>query len=269
MKILIVIMIATLELSASLWDFSYLNDAKKAYESKEYDKAEKLYQKIESDEAKFNRADALYRQKKYQKALEEYESISDTKLTFKKLHNIGNSQAQLGKIDEAIKSYEEALGIKNDEDTKFNLELLKKKKEEQKKQKQKNKDNQKKDNQKNQNQKSKNQENNESKTGQKNKNQQENNSSKEQKDKASKAQKEKKKEADKKAQEAKKKEKEDKKKEEQQKQAAQMLEQNQTQPPISNMEERKWQKMLNQRGVNTLMLPLNNKGEQHNETNPW
>ena len=39
--------------------------------------------------------------------------------------------------------------------------------------------------------------------------------------------------------------------------------------PISNMEERKWQKMLNQRGVRTLMLPLNSKGEKQDETKPW
>ena len=41
------------------------------------------------------------------------------------------------------------------------------------------------------------------------------------------------------------------------------------QPPITDMEERKWQKMLNQKGVNTLMLPLNNKEQKRNETNPW
>jgi Ca-activated chloride channel family protein len=39
------------------------------------------------------------------------------------------------------------------------------------------------------------------------------------------------------------------------------------QPPISNMEERKWQKKLNQRGVNTLMLPIR-KGENKDEK-PW
>jgi len=38
--------------------------------------------------------------------------------------------------------------------------------------------------------------------------------------------------------------------------------------PISKMEERKWQ-MLNKKGVNTLMIPLPNKGEKRNETNPW
>ncbi|MBU1669356.1 tetratricopeptide repeat protein [bacterium] len=256
MRTVIAILLSTLALSATLLDFSYLNDAKEAYENKEYEKAEKLYQKVEGDEAKFNRADALYRQKKYKEALEIYSAISDEKLAFKKLHNMGNTQAQLGQIDEAIKHYEEALSIQDDEDTKFNLELLKKKKEEQKKSDQNQENNESKNNDQ-QNQK------NQQNQGKQNKEQQqENNSSKEQKDKESEEQKK----EDKKAQEAKKSEKKKKKEEEQQ--HAQISEQNQTQVPISNMEERKWQKMLNQRGVNTLMLPLN-KGEQNNETNPW
>lgn len=36
--------------------------------------------------------------------------------------------------------------------------------------------------------------------------------------------------------------------------------------PISNHEERQWDKILNQRGVNTLMLPLSNKGEKDGTT---
>jgi len=44
----------------------------------------------------------------------------------------------------------------------------------------------------------------------------------------------------------------------------------QAQPPISDMEEKKWQKMLNGRGVNTLMLPVGNpKGGKRDEQNPW
>jgi len=37
----------------------------------------------------------------------------------------------LGEIDKAIKAYEDALKVKFDEDTKYNLNLLKEKKEEQ------------------------------------------------------------------------------------------------------------------------------------------
>jgi len=242
-KVLITLTLLTRFVDASLLDFNYLNSAKEAYNQKDYTKAEELYSKVDSDEARFDRADALYRQKRYKDALSVYQSISDKNLEFKRLHNIGNCYANLKKIDEAIKSYEDALKIKEDKDTRFNLELLKKKKKEQKK-----KDN-KKDKKKKQNQK-KNNKNSKDNKSNKDKSQQNKKKNQEQKDK-------------KKSKEAKKKEAEKKKKE------AQMAKQNKKQPPISDMEERKWQKMLNQRGVNTLMLPLNNKEYKRDETNPW
>ncbi len=252
MKYLILIPLSTLLLEASLLDFKYLEEAKEAYNDKNYTKAQALYGKVNLNEAKFNQADSLYRDKKYKEAIDLYKQINDPKLEAKKLHNIGNSYAQMKKIDEAIKAYEEALKINNDVDTKFNLELLKKKKEEDNKDKKNNKNdknNQDKDKQENQD---KNQE-------QKNKQSQEQNKkdkSQEEKDK------DKESEAQKRENQKKQEEEEKKRKE------AQMGEQNQTQPPISNMEERKWQKMLNQRGVNTLMIPLN-KGKKDNETNLW
>ena len=40
--------------------------------------------------------------------------------------------------------------------------------------------------------------------------------------------------------------------------------------PISDMEERKYNQMLERRGIKTLMIPLSGKGEAHeNETTPW
>ena len=239
MRYLLSLVFFSLFVSASLLDFKYLEEAKEAYTDKNYTKAQENYAKVNSDEARFNEADSLYRQKKYKEAIEVYKSIVDPKLEAKKLHNIGNAYAQMKKIDEAIKSYEDALKLKEDKDTRFNLELLKKKKEEQKKKQ--DKKNDKKDNE---------------------KNDKKNNDDKKNKEDKSKKDSKEKKEAEKK-----KKEQEEKKKEEQ-KQQAQMNEQNKTQAPISNMEERKWQNKLNQRGVNTLMIPLN-KGKKDNETNPW
>ena len=249
MKFIVSIVLLSVTLFGSLLDFKYLNEAHEAYADKNYTKAEALYGKVKLDEATFNEADALYRQKKYKEAITKYESINEPKLEAKKLHNIGNSYAQMKKIDKAIASYEKALKIKEDKDTRFNLELLKKKKEEQKKKDKKNdkknKDQNKKQNQDNKDSKKKNSDKKESK---------------EQKDK-----KQKEKDEEQRKKEAQKKKEAEKKQKEQQ---AKMGDQNRTQPPISNMEERKWQKMLNKRGVNTLMIPLN-KGDKHNETNPW
>lgn len=190
MRYLLILTITTVSLLASLLDFKYLEEAKDAYRDKNYAKAQKLYARIEGDEAKFNMANSLYRQKKYQEAIEVYRTITDPKLEAKKLHNIGNSHVHMKKIDKAIHTYEKALKLKKDADTQFNLALLKKKK-----------------------------------------NREEDKNKKNKKDK-------------------------------------QTDRPPKIEPPISNMEERKWQKMLDQRGVKTLMIPLNKKERQHDK-NPW
>jgi len=215
-------------LSASIFDFQILNEAKKAYESGDYEKSAKLYKKIAEDgkdEAKFNAADALYKAEKFQEALKLFKSISSDNLQFKKLHNIGNCYAKLKKFDDAISMYEKALKIKEDKDTRFNLELLKelnKKKDKDKKSKQNSNKNQSSNQRDNKNQSSK------------NKNQ--------------------------------------KKKSNSKKDRVQQSNQNmvKTDEPISDMEVRKWNKVLNQRGIHTLMLPLqtNTKGTE-DEKHPW
>jgi len=35
------------------------------------------------------------------------------------------------------------------------------------------------------------------------------------------------------------------------------------------MEERKWNKQLEKRPINTLMMPIKTKGETHENINPW
>ena len=222
---------------ASILDFKYLDDAKKAYENKDFEKAADSYSKVNSDESKFNEADSLYKAKKYDEALKTYSSISNKELEFNKLYNMGNSYANLKDIEKAIKSYEDALKIKDDEDAKYNLELLKKKKEEQKKN-QDNKSDQNKQDEENKQQNSQNQ--NQDKQQNKEDNQkQENQQEPEQKNK-------------------------NEQEEQKQTPASETPQKEQT---ISNMEERKWQKLLNDREINTLLLPLT-KGD-NNEKQPW
>lgn len=127
---LVVLLFVQVESRAGMFDFVDIYKAKKSYENKEYKKAEKGFAKVE---ASYNEANALYKQKKYKEALKKYETIEDFNgdEEYKRLHNMGNSYANLNKIDEAIKSYEKALKLKDDEDTKANLEYMKKKKKEQ------------------------------------------------------------------------------------------------------------------------------------------
>jgi len=129
---LLILFLIPQENRAEMFDFVDIYNAKKSYERKEYKDAQKGFSKVG---AKYNEANSLYKQKKYKEALEKYESIdgfSEDK-EHKRLHNIGNSYANLNETDKAIKTYEKALKIQEDEDTRANLEYMKKKKKQEKK----------------------------------------------------------------------------------------------------------------------------------------
>lgn len=88
---------------------------------------------------KFNRPDwkaaAFYRQGDYAAALKYYQKENDAEA----LYNQGNALAKSGKLEEAVKKYEEVLKLAPEhEDAKFNLEYLKKQQQQQQKQNQNN-----------------------------------------------------------------------------------------------------------------------------------
>ena len=250
---IIIALTTPLLLSASLLDFRALDKAKEGYAEGNYSKAIEAYETIEekSDEVKYDEANSYYKLKEYEKAKELYSSMQKESLLFNKWHNLGNCHAQLGKLDEGIKAYEEALKIKEDEDTRFNLELLKKKKKEQEKKDKKKKDDKNKDKNKKDDK--------DKKDSDKDKK-----SEKQKKEDEKKKKEQDKKDSKKKEDEKKKDDKKDKSDKENQKAKAQMKKE-----PISDKELRKYQKMLDQRGINTLMVPLETKGEKSNENKPW
>jgi len=158
-KVLPLFLFFTIQAKAGILDWYYLDKAKEAYNQGNYQKSYELYSKFNNDEAKFNSADSLYKMKKYKEALKLYSEIKDKKLLEKSLYNQGNCYAKIGNIDEAIKKYEEALKLNpNDKDAKYNLELLKKHKQN-----------------KNKNSKKQNKKNNQNKSKQSQKNKQKNN----------------------------------------------------------------------------------------------
>ncbi len=261
-KTLLLSTLSSMILQASLLDFKELEKAKIAYQEGNYSQAIHAYQAVEqmSDELLYDRANSYYQEGNYTQAQALYSQVQKPELAFKKWHNLGNSYAQLGKFDEGIKAYEEALKIQEDEDTKFNLELLKKKKKEQEQQKkQDQKDQNKKDNKDQKKEDQKDQEN------KKSKDQNDKKSDKEKKDQEKKKNEEQKKKEEKENKKSKEKEKSD---EERKKEQAQAMQQAKPQP-ISDKEMRKYQKILDQRGINTLMLPITNKGDKNDETKPW
>ncbi len=286
--------------NAGIFDVFKIKDAQEAYKKSDYNTTIQDYSKIKnpSDEVRYNLGEAYYKDKKYKQALSEFKAIKSKKLEFKKLHNMGNTLAHLKKIDDAIKAYEQALKIKEDKDTRYNLELLKKMKKKQqqkKKQNKKNKKNDKKKNQQNKNkqkknggkgQDKKNKQNKNSKQNQKNQqNKQNQNNKKEQENKNKQNSQQKQKQQNKKQnrKDGKGKDKKDKQKEKEKLSEAQKKKQEQAKKqkmgkdgkpkklPISDMELRKYNKALDKRGIKTLLLPINTKGAKQNEKNinPW
>ncbi len=108
--------------------------ANKYYNKKDYKKSLNEYQKaLESDsqneKIKFNMANTLYRLGRYDEAIKIYESIKNKKILSKSTYNTGNSYAVKNDIEKAEEMYRKAIlyDISN-EDAKYNLELLLKKK---------------------------------------------------------------------------------------------------------------------------------------------
>ena len=278
-KSIFLMLLVARSLFGGLLDFQTLDRAESAYQEGKYQESVASYQSLSSqdDAVHYNLGNAYYKDKKYDKAITEFQQVHQPELKAKALHNLGNAYAQSKKVDKAIAAYEEALKLSDDKDTRFNLELLKKQKKQQDKKDQKKKDqkNKKDQNKKDQNKKDQNKKNeNKDQKDQKNKDQNKDQNKKDQQKKSDQKkkedqekkdqQKEDKKEAEKKAQE--KKDKEKPKKDEKQKaedmKAAKMQ-------PISDMQERKYEKMLDKRGIKTLMVPLKSKGGQDEERSAW
>lgn len=101
----------------------FLNDNQeglKAFNQEDYQTATKKFNQSEW------KASSYYRLRDYEKA---YRTFSETN-DIESLYNQGNALAKMGKIEEAIKKYEEVLKQNpQHEDAKFNLEYLKKQKD--------------------------------------------------------------------------------------------------------------------------------------------
>ncbi len=182
--ILAFILLSNNQLKASVFEFKDIEKANEFYKKQNYEKAQKEFEKVaKTPESYYNLANSYYKQKKYKQALENYQKVisSDSNLEYKKLHNMGNSFVKLNDLQNAKRVYEKALKIKDDKETKENLEeVLKALKQDNKKQNSKKQNKNKENNKNNQNK----QDNQKNKNESKNKNKQENNKEKESKDKS-------------------------------------------------------------------------------------
>ena len=275
----------TPELRAGVLDFMKLEEAKKAYESGDYAKSEKLYSEYatssENGQTYYNKANALYKQGKFKEAVQNYERavFDDKGERAQNFANLGNAYVKQGgneNLQEAIKAYEDSLKIKEDKDVRENLEAVKKALEQQKK----NKDNKNKDKkEQKKNKQNKDKKNDKNKKDQDKKDQQnKDQNSKGDQDKQdkknktdSKDKKQDKKKKDKKKDPAKElKDKEKKKQDKEKKQDISNAKVSKKKAKMSDAEEKKWMKALNA-NQNTFMYMLNNNKPVKEDTNekPW
>jgi len=147
-KIFLLVFGYSLFVWGGLFDFKTIEKAIEAYENKEYDKSLVLLNSLadskDSMELNYNLGNVYYKKGEYEKALEAYQNSKGVNPLYKE-YNLGNTYAQLQRFDEAIEAYERALKIADDEDTKVNLEIVKKLKKEQKESSSKNESDEKKD----------------------------------------------------------------------------------------------------------------------------
>ena len=124
-QFIFIIILSTYSLAAILDQF-YLFQAQVAYKQNNLKESLDYYNKIESksNHILYNMGNILYKQKKYQDAILKYEKIDINNLNYKTLHNLGNSYAKLSKFKIAINFYKQALNIENNNDTRQNLNLL-------------------------------------------------------------------------------------------------------------------------------------------------
>ncbi|PSM51895.1 hypothetical protein CBLAS_0575 [Campylobacter blaseri] len=251
-----------------LVDYKNANNAKNAYISGDYEKAISYYGKLKSKEAKFNQANAFYKLNDFNKTIEILNELNLDTLEFEKLHNLGNSFAKLNKIDEGIDAYEKALMIKDDNDTRYNLELLKSlkkkqvEKENEEKEEKENQDSNKtpKDNDKKDDQST----NSKQKQSQSNKTPKKNKSEKQDETDDNSDEHDMKNQQDSNKHKDSNKKKEDEEKLNSQKNVAKLNEKS------VNIEEKKWQKLLDERdGIQTLIVPFNKKEDENEEIKPW
>jgi len=125
MKKLIVYFAFVLSLYGGIIDDYYLLKAQSESKKSNYEQSLFLYQKIvvKTDPIDYNIGNLYYKLKKYHKALESYTKIKDQKLLHAKYHNMANCYIKLLEYDNAIEYNKKALEYKNDQKTKYNLQM--------------------------------------------------------------------------------------------------------------------------------------------------
>ena len=274
------------EAKAGMLDFLDIKEAKESYAKGDYKDAAKKFEAYAKSSQKphayYDAGDAYYKAGNYKKALQMYKKVhtNDATLMAHTFHNRGNAYAKLGQYKKAIEAYKDALKLKEDKDTRENLEavkkLLKKKKQKQQ-QKNKNKKQNKKENKKqNKKQNSKNKQNGQNNNQKKNsqdakaKGGKQQNKGKENKKKQQEKQKQQKKEQQKKKEKLQKLD-DKKQKDKNGSKSAAMPKIEHKEHKMSEREEKKWLKELNKDSRTFLytIKPAKQNRQEAEDEKPW
>ena len=107
-------------------EFSSVLKAKESYNLGDYKTAAEIYKSLNLPKAKYNEGVANYKDGNFSESLQNFNEVKDDNLSFETLHNLGNTYANLHDFNKSISSFKKALEIKDDNDTRFNLELVEK-----------------------------------------------------------------------------------------------------------------------------------------------
>lgn len=126
-KLLIIILtFIGISANAGVLDFAYLQMASKEYSRKNYERSAQLFEKIDSAQAGYNRANALYKAGKYQEALTQYRRIRSDEPYFKSkvYYNMGNCHIRLGEFENGRNAFLKSLTLKYTKEADENLHFI-------------------------------------------------------------------------------------------------------------------------------------------------
>ncbi|HEX5710361.1 MAG TPA: VWA domain-containing protein [Sulfuricurvum sp.] len=123
-----IIALAFIGISANggVLDFAYLHMASQEYSRKQYERSAQWFEKIDSEYARYNRANALYKAGKYQESLAQYRSIRSDNPHFKSklYYNMGNCHIRLGEFSDARNAFLKSLTLHYTKEADENLRFI-------------------------------------------------------------------------------------------------------------------------------------------------
>ena len=114
---------------AGTFDFYYIGKGMEHFKAKEYDASAESFTKVSASTISYyNIGVAYYKAGKYKDAMRYFGAIEtkDKNLKQHLFYNMGNCAVRLERYDRAMRYYAQALTLGEDEDTRYNLQLLQK-----------------------------------------------------------------------------------------------------------------------------------------------